>query len=73
MNGRATTIIGVAPPRFHGVFPVLRVDTWLPMPMQPLVRRGGDLLTSPGNGWLNIFGRVKPGVSEGTARAEPAR
>jgi predicted permease len=70
VNGQHATVIGVAPPHFRGLFPVLRVDTWVPMPMQPLVRRGGDLLTSPGNGWLDLFGRIKPGVSEDVARAE---
>ncbi len=72
VNGHRTTVIGVAPARFRGIFPVLRVDTWVPMPMQPLVRRGGDLLTSPGNGWLDLFGRIKPGVSQDVARAELA-
>ena len=70
VNGQRTVVIGVAPPRFRGVYPVLRIDAWVPMPLQPLVRRGGDMLTSPGNGWLDLFGRIKPGVSEETARAE---
>jgi predicted permease len=72
VNGQKTTVIGVAPAHFRGLFPVLRVDTWVPMPMQPLVRRGGDLLSSAGNGWLDVFGRVKPGVSIESARAELA-
>jgi predicted permease len=72
VNGHRTTVIGVAPARFRGIFPVLRIDTWVPMPMQPLVRRGGDLIGSPGNGWLDVFGRIKPGVSQEVARAELA-
>jgi predicted permease len=70
VNGHRATVIGVAPPHFRGLYPVLRIDAWLPMSMQPLVRRGGDLLTSPGSGWLDLFGRAKPGVSRETARAE---
>jgi predicted permease len=70
VNGQRSTIIGVAPPKFRGLYPVLRIDAWVPMSMQPMVRGGGNLLTSVGSGWLELFGRVKPGVSQETATAE---
>jgi predicted permease len=72
VNGRRFTVIGVAPPRFSGIKPVLRIDTWVPMPTQPIMRRGGNLLASVGSGWLDLFGRVGPGTSAEAARAELA-
>lgn len=70
INGRQFTIVGVAPPRFTGLFPVLRVDAWVPMPVQPLMRRGGDLLHSPNSGWLDVVGLIAPGATRDRARAE---
>ncbi len=72
IDGRQFTIVGVAPPRFTGLFPVLRVDAWMPMPVQPLVRRGGDLLRAANSGWLDVVGSVAPGVTRAQARAELA-
>ena len=72
VSGRRFTIIGVAPPKFTGVMPVLRIDTWVPMSTQPVMRRGGNLLTSVGSGWLDVFGRMKPGTSIEQARVELA-
>lgn len=70
VNGSPFTIVGVAPERFRGLYPVLRIDTWIPMMMQPAVRRGGNLLASVGSGWLDVFGRLAPGVEMRTANAE---
>jgi len=72
LNGQRLTIVGVAPPRFTGVFPVLRTDAWVPMSMQPVLRRGGDLLHDAGAGWLDVIGRVSPGVSRDGAHADLA-
>ena len=38
--------------------------------MQREVRRGGDLLSKPGAAWLEMFGRLMPGVSPPLAQAE---
>jgi putative ABC transport system permease protein len=70
VDGRRFTVIGVAAPRFAGLYPVVRVDAWIPMMMQRTVRRGGDLLHSPGSGWLDLVGRLAPGVSAEEARVE---
>src|SRR5262249_13411566 len=48
------------------------IDAWVPMSMQPRVRRGGNLLASTGSGWLDLVARTKPGVSQDAARAELA-
>jgi predicted permease len=71
VNGHPFTIVGVAPPGFRGVFSPVMTDLWVPMVTQPLVR-GGELLDDVRSGWLEIFGRLKPGVDRAAAQAELA-
>jgi putative ABC transport system permease protein len=71
VNGSPFTVIGVAPKGFNSVFAVLRTDAWVPLMMQAQVRSGGrDLLSNAGSAWLEMFGRVAPGVSAKAAQAE---
>ena len=70
VDGHPFTVIGIAERGFSGLYPVLRIDAWLPIAMQPVVRRGNDLLSSVGAGWLTLVGRVAPGSSREAARAE---
>jgi predicted permease len=72
LNGTKFTVVGVAPAKFSGLFPVVRTDAWVPLMMQREVRPGGDLLSSPGSCWLELFGRLAPGVSRDAARTELA-
>ena len=72
VNGQPFTVIGVAPPRFAGIYPVLRTDVWAPLMMQRTLRPGGDLLHDPGAGWLTLFGRLAPGAERAAARGELA-
>ena len=64
VNGTRFTVVGVAPPKFNGIYPVIRSDAWIPLMMQPSVRRGGDLLHSVGSGWLEMVGRAARGKRE---------
>jgi len=73
VNGHALTIVGVAPPKFGGVFALLRTDAWVPMAMQPQIRPGGDLLTNPRPGWLQLFARVRGNASRDVVQRELAR
>ena len=52
LNGRAFTVIGVAPRRVprHRAVPEPRL--WVPMMMQPARDGGGDRLSARGNRWL---------------------
>ncbi len=70
LNGTKFTVIGVAPARFAGLFPVLRTDAWVPLMMQREVRGQSDLLSNPGSSWLEMFGRLAPGSSRDAARVE---
>ena len=72
VSGHALTIVGVTPPKFGGVFSLLRTEAWVPMSMQPLMRPGSNLLNNPGPGWLQLFARVGPGVSRDAVQRELA-
>ena len=75
VNMVPVTVIGVTPRGFTGTESVQAApDLFFPMSAQPAVApqgKGGSLLghASPELWWLNVMGRVKPGVSEAQARA----
>src|SRR5438552_3230712 len=78
VTGRAFTVIGIAPLRFNGTEVGETVVLFVPMMMQSLVRppRGGfsgeqdaDLLGKRGPRWLNMVGRLKPGVTQERAQS----
>src|SRR4051794_14486965 len=67
----AFTVIGVAPPEFFGVDPAAAPDLYLPM-HATLLLYGADAerLYSDGNFyWLEMMGRLRPGVSMAQAQA----
>jgi predicted permease len=74
INRHQLTIVGVAPPEFHGSSPVMVYDLWTPVTM------GGRLGSLPettfrernDRGMLDAFGRLRPGVTVEQARAEAA-
>ena len=72
VNGARYTVIGVAPPKFSGVFPIVRTDAWLPLMMAPQLGRDPDALTSAGSGWLMLVGRLKDDASIAQARSDVA-
>ncbi len=73
--GRAPlTIIGVAPPGFFGETVGQAPDVWIPMMMQPDVMPGRDWLKDDETKvlrvmWLQVMGRLKPGVTLQQAQA----
>jgi putative ABC transport system permease protein len=69
LNGRAYNVIGVAPPSFKGSKFALALDFWVPMAMAEDLQRITNLLNSRDSHWLNIIGRLKPGVSVEQASA----
>lgn len=72
MNGQPITILGVAPPEFFGILPGNPVDVYIPLSLyrDEWTRIYDDHLDSPKVWWLQVIGRLKPGISEETARAE---
>ena len=64
LDQRLCTIVGVTPPDFQGCKSGLRTDLWV-----PLVYRG-DQVKERGSLWLNVLGRLKPGIDRRQAEAE---
>jgi predicted permease len=62
------TIIGVTPQEFTGETVGTLVDVWVPITMQPILTPGRAWLTRRTASWVNIFGRLKPGITEQQAR-----
>ncbi len=69
INRHNYSIIGVAPPGFEGCKTGLRVDVWIPLVMVSDVW-GYDPTQSRGNFWLNVMGRLRPGVASRQAAEE---
>jgi predicted permease len=70
VNGQHMTVVGIAPPGFHGVEVGQALDVYVPLMMQaqviPTWTRGvNDWRVR----WLTVIARLKPGVSAGQAEA----
>jgi len=63
------TIVGVAPAEFFGLQVGSRVDLWAPLATETLMRRR-SFTSSAGYKWIQLVGRIKPGVSLDQARAD---
>jgi predicted permease len=70
LNNRQYEVIGVAPDGFTGTKFALALDFWTPITMAEDLRRSPKLLEERGSHWLNVIGRIKPGVSLDQASAE---
>jgi predicted permease len=68
VNDRAFTVLGVAPDGFTGAFGVVAPEIWVPLTMQPLVKPRVDL-DNRRFVWLEVIGRLAPGVSPAEAEA----
>ncbi|MDE3156889.1 MAG: ABC transporter permease [Acidobacteriota bacterium] len=69
INRHTYTVIGVAPPGFQGCKTGLRDDVWMPLSMDRDVW-GGNRIDDRGVFWLNVLGRLKPGVRAARAAGE---
>ena len=71
INGHPFTMIGVAPPGFYGAkldgwgMP----DIWIPANTEPVLDGEAQRLKRPNTNWLDIVGRVRPGVNPKTLEA----
>ena len=68
-------IVGVSPPGFFGETVGEAPDVWVPITMQDAIYPGRDLLSPSPEGilnqhiWLQVIGRLKPGISITLANA----
>ncbi|HKE30009.1 MAG TPA: ABC transporter permease [Bryobacteraceae bacterium] len=61
------TVVGVADRKFYGVMLGFEPDAWLPAVLQPQIL-AVDWLRANGQSWLNVFARLRPGVTPSRAQ-----
>jgi predicted permease len=71
LNGHPFTVIGVAPPGFHGTIVGIDAEYFVPMMMQPEVLPS-ESLTDRNPTFIHMMGRLKSGVTIEQAQAEMA-
>ena len=69
INSTAFTVVGVMPEGFFGTRVRRSPDFWLPLAFQPQVEVRKSSLEDKTVYWLNMIGRLRPGVSIEQARA----
>ncbi len=69
INLHPYTIVGVAPKGFIGCSAGLRDQIWIPLGMDTAIW-GGSRINDRNNRWLNVLGKLRPGVSAGQAVGE---
>jgi putative ABC transport system permease protein len=70
VNGAPLHVVGIAAAGFSGVQPGRPADLFVPMSMKAQMTPFWDGLNDPKDYWVQILGRLKPGLSPG--RAETA-
>ncbi len=69
INRHPYTIVGVAPPHFEGCKTGLHNDVWVPLGMDREMW-GSNRFNQRGTFWLNVLGRLRPGVTRQQAAGE---
>ena len=69
LNGVPAVVIGVAASDFDGLS-FVGGDLWVPTSAAPALRGGEDSITDPASFWLRAVGRLAPGGTIASARAE---
>jgi predicted permease len=63
INSKVFTLAGITPPGFFGDrLTGDPADFWLPIGTEPVLNGPGSILRQPGEFWLYLTGRLKPGV-----------
>ena len=68
LNNYPMTVVGVAEQGFHGVEWSRAPTLWVPIMMKRVATPTWNALQDRRTRWLNVFGRLKPGVSPEQAR-----
>jgi len=70
VNGLPLTIVGVAPAGFSGIQPGRPADLFVPMMMKAQMTPFWNGLDDPKDRWVQMVGRLKPGLSPVRAQTE---
>jgi predicted permease len=70
LSGRPYTVVGVAPPFFRGLDLILDCQFWVPLGNVNQLAPNTSDLQGRDHHWLEVAGRLKPGVSRAQASAE---
>lgn len=74
IDGRPFVVLGVAPPEFFGVRPDSIADFYIPVHVLPLLdqdhRDPQSFFANDHSYWIEMMGRLKPGVSFSAAESE---
>ena len=63
INGIPMTLVGIAAPGFYGDRRESNPpDFWMPLAIEPTLRRENSLLHMPATAWLYLIGRLHPGT-----------
>src|ERR1700691_1926656 len=70
LSGKPFTVVGVAPPAYHGVALILDPQFWIPLGnIEQFAPSVPDRMLRSQH-WLAVIGRLKPGVTQSQAAAE---
>jgi predicted permease len=69
LNGRPMTVVGVTAPAFTGTDATEAPDLFVPLMMKAQMTPTWDDMENRRSLWLNVMGRLKPGVSRSQAEA----
>lgn len=70
LSGRPFTVIGVAPPLFRGLDVILDCQFWVPLGNLDQLLPDTSDHTSRFHHWINVIGRLQPGLTNAHAASE---
>ncbi len=70
LNQREFVVIGIVPADFRGSMTAVNFDLWVPLTMQRALTNAGDWLASRSARPIDLYARLRPGVTLAQAQAE---
>jgi predicted permease len=71
MSGKSITVVGITPPGFFGdTLREVPPDFFLPLATEPLIKGESTLLRPADSHWLDLIGRIQPGVKPESIEAQ---
>jgi len=70
-NNQPFTVVGIVPPSFFGDTLTERPpDFFLPLAAEPVIQTDTSSLNHPSSHWLDLIGRIRPGVAVASVEAQ---